>query len=37
MRIMVDRGDLEYIQSQIELGNFNEALDMLEEMLEDKE
>jgi len=34
MKIMVDRGDLEYIQSLLELGNVEEARDALNEILE---
>jgi len=34
MKIMVEKGDLEYIQSLLELGNVDEARDALSEILE---
>lgn len=34
--MLVERGDLEYIRSQIELGEYNKALEVLEEILEGK-
>lgn len=34
--IIVKRGDLEYIKSSIEIGEYNDALDKLEEILKDE-
>jgi hypothetical protein len=37
MKMWVEKGDLEYVLSQIEIGNYGEAVDFLREMLEQDE
>ena len=35
MKVLVERADLEHIQASIELGEYNKALDVLEEILKE--